>query len=60
MSRIKSFVFLLLQPAVEGPCRGLSRAVDCFIMALILVSVSSVFRFSMQYVTRLCVPRMLK
>lgn len=48
MSRIKSFVFLLLQPAVEGPCRGLSRAVDCFIMALILVSVSSVFALTFE------------
>ena len=48
MRRIKSFIFALLQPAEEGPFRRLSRAIDCLIMALILVSVGSVFALTFE------------
>ncbi len=41
--RLKDTLFALLQPAVEGPYRRLSRAVDLAIMAMILLSVASVF-----------------
>ena len=48
MRRIKSFIFALLQPAEEGPLRRQSRAIDCLIMALILVSVGSVFALTFE------------
>lgn len=43
MQQFKRLLFALLQPAADGPYRRLSRAVDLFIMAMILLSVATVF-----------------